>query len=374
MRRLLEYQAEQIEAVLASHKAPVRVTGGSVLPQLVQFDLVPGQGVSVRKVQQHSEEVALALGVPSARVARQGGTLFLQVPRPSPKPVRLLDLHCRLTHVPPDTAILGMDETGAPLLLRLPSPEVSHVLVAGTTGSGKTVLLRSMVLSLVMNNRPRQLQMVLLDPKGHSLAALNGLPHLLQPVVTSATEALVVLAGLVREMEHRDRAGNNRPLIVVVIDELGDLALVGGKTMERFMTRLVQRGRQAGIHVIACTQKPTAAVVGTLVKANFPARLVGAVVSPEDAKVATGVAGTGAERLSGRGDFLLLVRGEMVRLQAAYASTKDVDQVLSELCAQPSLLRPAGSPRGRKRKIIKLAETLRAGMVRQMELWQHAVG
>jgi len=374
MRRLLEYQAEQIEAVLASHKAPVRVTGGSVLPQLVQFDLVPGQGVSVRRVQQHSEEVALALGVPSARVARQGGTLFLQVPRPSPKPVRLLDLHCRLTHVPPDTAILGMDETGAPLLLRLPSPEVSHVLIAGTTGSGKTVLLRSMVLSLVMNNRPRQLQMVLLDPKGHSLAALNGLPHLLQPVVTSATEALVVLAGLVREMEHRDRAGNNRPLIVVVIDELGDLALVGGKTMERFMTRLVQRGRQAGIHVIACTQKPTAAVVGTLVKANFPARLVGAVVSPEDAKVATGVAGTGAERLSGRGDFLLLVRGEMVRLQAAYASTKDVDQVVTELCPQPSRLRPAGSPRARKKKVIKLAETLRAGMVRQMELWQHAVG
>jgi S-DNA-T family DNA segregation ATPase FtsK/SpoIIIE len=374
MRRLLEYQAEQIEAVLASHKAPVRVTGGSVLPQLVQFDLVPGQGVSVRKVQQHSEEVALALGVPSARVARQGGTLFLQVPRPSPKPVRLLDLHCRLTHVPPDTAILGMDETGAPLLLRLPSPEVSHVLIAGTTGSGKTVLLRSMVLSLVMNNRPRQLQMVLLDPKGHSLAALNGLPHLLQPVVTSATEALVVLAGLVREMEHRDRAGNNRPLIVVVIDELGDLALVGGKTMERFMTRLVQRGRQAGIHVIACTQKPTAAVVGTLVKANFPARLVGAVVSPEDAKVATGVAGTGAERLSGRGDFLLLVRGEMVRLQAAYASTKDVDQVVTELCPQPSRLRPAGSPRARKKKVIKLAETLRAGMVRQMELWQRAVG
>jgi DNA segregation ATPase FtsK/SpoIIIE-like protein len=140
------------------------------------------------------------------------------------------------------------------------------------------------------------------------------------------------------------------------------------------MTRLVQRGRQAGIHVIACTQKPTAAVVGTLVKANFPARLVGAVVSPEDAKVATGVAGTGAERLSGRGDFLLLVRGEMVRLQAAYASTKDVDQIVNELCTQPSLLRPAGSPRGRKRKIIKLAETLRAGMVRQMELWQQAAG
>jgi len=374
MRRLLEYQAEQIEAVLASHKAPVRVTGGSVLPQLVQFDLMPGQGVSVRQVQRYSEEVALALGVSSARVARQGGTLFLQVPRSSPKPVRLLDLQSRLTRVPPDTAILGMDETGAPLLLRLPSPEVSHVLIAGTTGSGKTVLLRSMVLSLVMNNRPRQLQLVLLDPKGHGFGPLNGLPHLLQPVVSSATEALVVLAGLVREMEHRDRAGNNRPIIVVVIDELADLALVGGKTMERFMTRLVQRGRQAGIHVIACTQKPTAAVVGTLVKANFPARLVGAVVSPEDAKVATGVAGTGAERLTGRGDFLLLVRGEMVRLQAAYASTQEIDQVACKLCPQSSRKQSTRSPHSPKQKVIRLAETFRAGAARQMELWQHTAG
>jgi S-DNA-T family DNA segregation ATPase FtsK/SpoIIIE len=374
MRRLLEYQAEQIEAVLASHKAPVRVTGGSVLPQLVQFDLMPGQGVSVRKVQQHSEEVALALGVPNTRVARHGGSLFLQVPRSSPKPVRFLDLQRRLTRIPPDTAVLGMDETGAPLLLRLPSPEVSHVLIAGTTGSGKTVLLRSMVLSLVMNNRPSQLQLVLLDPKGHGFGPLNGLPHLLQPVVTSVTEALVVLADLVREMEHRDRADNNRPLIVVVIDELADMALLGGKTMERFMTRLVQRGRQAGIHVIACTQKPTAAVVGTLVKANFPARLVGAVVSPEDAKVAAGVAGTGAERLSGRGDFLLLVRGEMVRLQAAYTSTKDAGRVVCELCPETSQFQPAGAARVRKRKVIRLTETFRAGVVRQMELWQKTAG
>jgi len=374
MRRLLEYQADQIEAVLASHKAPVQVIGGSVLPQLVQFDIVPAQGVTVRKVQRYSEEVALALGVPNARVARQGGNLFLQVPRSSPKPVRLLDLQRRLARVPPDTAILGTDETGTPLLLRLPSPEVSHVLVAGTTGSGKTVLVRSIVLSLAMNNRPRRLQMVLLDPKGHGFGPLNGLPHLLRPVVTDATEALVLLAGLVREMERRDVGGNNRPLIVVVIDELADLTLVGGKTMERFMTRLAQRGREAGLHLVACTQKPTAAVVGTLVKANFPARVVGAVVSPEDAKVAAGVSGTGAERLSGRGDFLLVVRGKAIRLQAAYASTKDIGRIVSESSSGPSRRRYAGSPRSPRKKVIKLAETLRAGMVRQMELWQQPVG
>lgn len=369
MRRLLEYQADQIEAVLASHRAPVRVTGGSVLPQLVQFDLAPGQGVSVRKVQQCSEEVALALGVPSARVSRQGGNLFLQVPHPAPKPVRLLDLQPRLTHVPPATAILGMDETGTPLLLRLPSPEVSHVLIAGTTGSGKTVLLRSMVLSLAMNNQPRRLQMALLDPKGHGFGPLCDLPHLLRPVVTRATDALVLLADLVQEMERRDRTGISRPRIVVVIDELADLALVGGRAMERFLTRLVQRGREAGIHLIACTQKPTAALVGSLVKANFPARLVGAVVSPEDAKVATGVAGTGAERLSGRGDFLLVVRGEVVRLQAAYVSAKEISRTVRELFPGVAQQRFAAVPRSPQRKVVQWAETLRAGMVRQMELW-----
>jgi len=374
MRRLLEHQANQIEAVLASHKAPVQVTGGSILPRLVQFDLVPGQGVSVRKVQQHSEEIALALGVPSARVARQGGNLFLQVPRSSPQAVRLLDLQRRLVRVPPDTAILGMDETGTPLLLRLPSPEVSHVLIAGTTGSGKTVLVRSIVLSLAMNNRPRQLQMVLIDPKGHGFGPLNDLPHLLRSVVVNPTEALVLLADLVREMERRDVAGHSRPRIVVVIDELADLALVGGKAMERFLTRLAQRGREAGIHLVACTQKPTAAVVGSLVKANFPARLVGAVVSPEDAKVATGVAGTGAERLSGRGDFLLVVRGEVIRLQAAYSSTKEIDRVVGELSPEPSRQRSGNSPLPTSKKVVRLTETLRAGVARQMELWQNVAG
>lgn len=370
MRRLLEYQADQIEAVLVSHRAPVRVTGGSVLPRLIQFNLVPGRGVSVRKVQQCAEEVALALGVSSTRVTRQGGNLFLQVPRSSPRPVRLLDLHNRLTRIPPDTAVLGMDETGTPLLLRLPSPEVSHVLVAGTTGSGKTVVVRSMVLSLAMNNQPRHLQMALLDPKGHGFGPLNGLPHLLRPIVTSATEALVLLADLVQEMERRDVAGINRPRIVIVIDELADLALVGGKAMERFLTRLAQRGREAGIHLVACTQKPTAAVVGSLVKANFPARLVGAVVSPEDAKVATGVAGTHAERLSGRGDFLLLVRGEIIRLQAAYASKKEIARTIATLRPKSSQRRSARSFRSPQKRVMQWAETLRSGMMRQMELWQ----
>lgn len=372
MRRLLEYQADQIEAVLADHKAPVRVTGGSISPQLVQFDLAPGRGVSVRKVRQCSEEVALALGVPSTRVTRQGGNLLLQVPRSSPRPVRLLELQRRLAHVPPDTAILGMEETGRPLLLRLPSPEVAHVLVSGTTGSGKTVLVRSMVLSLAMNNQPRRLQMALLDPKGHGFGPLTDLPHLLRPVITSATESLVLLADLAQEMERRDKAGISRPRIVVVIDEMADLALVGGKTMERFLTRLAQRGREAGIHLVACTQKPTAALVGSLVKANFPARLVGAVVSPEDAKVAAGVGGTGAERLSGRGDFLLVVRGEVIRLQAAYASKKEISQVIRESFPRPLRRRPTGSRRSPKKKVIRWAETLRAGMMRQMELWQQA--
>jgi S-DNA-T family DNA segregation ATPase FtsK/SpoIIIE len=125
-------------------------------------------------------------------------------------------------------------------------------------------------------------------------------------------------------MEQRDLEGRSEPRLVVVLDELADLVQMGGREMEGLVTRLTQRGREAGIHVVACTQKPAASVIGSLVKSNFPVRLVGRVASPEDAKVAAGLAGTGAERLLGEGDFLLVALGQVTRLQAAYMGGGEV--------------------------------------------------
>jgi S-DNA-T family DNA segregation ATPase FtsK/SpoIIIE len=331
MRRMLEYQADQIEMVLYSHKVPGRVLGGVVTPRWVRFEVLPALGAKVSSIARLSEEIALRLGSGGVRVRRQGGRVQVEVPREDGEVVRLLPLAARLREIPPQTAVLGLDEEGMPLLLRLPSPEVGHVLVAGTTGSGKTALARSMAVSLALHNRQGEVQLVVIDPKGRGYGALSGLPHLLWPVVREASEATYVLNDLVKLMLDRDREKVCEPRLVVVIDELADLVEAGGRGVVRSITRLTQRGREAGIHVIGCTQKPTVDAIGSLVKSNFPVRLVGSVASPEDAKVASGLRNTGAEKLLGRGDFLLVVKGEVMRFQAAYVSGGEIEAVVEKL-------------------------------------------
>jgi S-DNA-T family DNA segregation ATPase FtsK/SpoIIIE len=384
-RRLLETQSDRIEMVLSSHKAPARVTGGVVTPRAVQFHLAPALGTKVSKVQSLADELALALGVPNVRVSRQGNAMQIQVPRDDAQPVRLLPLIARLAgqpalppksraayrekeahtnfSLPPFTAVLGLCDDGAPLLMRLASPDVAHVLISGTTGSGKTALCQTMILSLAMTHRRSQLQFVLVDPKRRAFAPFAPLPHLLWPLIDNAADATVAMGELVKLMEARDRAAGESqpsptPRIIVVLDELADLmqasgrsqGQVAGKSLGEHLTRLAQRGREAGIHVIACTQKPSSQVVGSLIRANFPARLVGKVVTPEDARVAAGIGGTGAERLSGRGDFLAVAAGQVLRFKGAYVSPAEMEQVVAQMGSiprrwdvqgRPSLLRQA---------------------------------
>lgn len=330
-RHLLDMQANRIEEVLDDHRLPARVWGGTVAPRFIRFHLVPQVGVRLSRIKALSEEVALALGASSCRISRQGSSLHLEIPRDDPVTVQLVTLGRRLGCVPPLCAILGLDEQAVPILVRLSSPDVAHVLIAGTTGSGKTALARTMIASLAVHNHLGHVQMILIDPKGRGFAPFAGLPHLLCPILREPDEARGRLQWLLHEMERRDREIISAPRIVLFIDELADLMLVGGKQVEKALIRLSQRGRQAGIHLVACTQKPTAAVIGSLVKSNFPVRVVGSVTSPEDAKVASGLAGTGAERLKGRGDFLLISRGEATRFQAAYLSEGEIREIVDRL-------------------------------------------
>jgi S-DNA-T family DNA segregation ATPase FtsK/SpoIIIE len=363
MRRVLHFQADRIEMVLASHKVPARVTGGIVTPRLVRYHLTTPLGVRMRKVAGLSEEIALSLGASSCRVHRHQGQVEVEVPRAKGKVVPLLPLCQRLVArgpdmIPPHTAVLGLDQEGVPLLLRLPSPNVAHVLIAGTTGSGKTALARTIVASLALNNSQRSLQLVLIDPKGRGFLPFEGLPHLLVPVVTRVDEALSLLQRLVAEMERRDAEGRSEPRLVVALDELADLVQVGGREMEAALTRLTQRGREAGIHLVACTQKPTATVIGGLVKSNFPVRIVGSVASPEDAKVATGIGGTGAERLLGQGDFLVVAKGQVTRMQAAYVGVGVVQELVSRLGAGSKPLLAATGTDGRRNGNSSLSHKL----------------
>jgi len=340
MRQMLEFQADRIEAVLQLHKVEARVTGGTVTPRWVRFQVLPAVGAKISRIKGLSEELAAALDAANCRVSRRGAAVSVEVPRNDPQPVRLWPLYSQLADqpngqpaIPPITAVLGLAEDGAPLLIRLPSPDVAHILVAGTTGSGKTVLLQTMILSLAMANPAQRegLALVLIDPKNHAFKPFGALPHLARPVIGTVEEAVEALYSLVRLMERR--GAWNWPRVVIVIDELADLLMMGGKPAQQALTRLTQRGREAGIHVVAATQKPTTAVLGPLVKANFPVRLVGRVTSVEDARTATGWSGTGAERLMGRGDFLAVAEGRVTRFQVAHVSPAEIQDIVDHLSA-----------------------------------------
>ena len=378
MRQKLEFQANRIEAVLAVHKVTARVTGGTVTPRWVRFQVLPALGARISRIKGLSEELAAALDTSNCRISRRGAAVTVEVPRDDPRPVCLLPLYRQLASgdppstTPPITAILGLAEDGAPLLIRLPSPDVAHVLVAGTTGSGKTVLMQTMVLSLALSNAPQSasrpagqgpagpgLALVLIDPKGQAFGVFDGLPHLTRPVIRETPEAIEALDSLVHLMERRAPARQGPPHIVLVIDELADLLLTGGKPVQQALTRLAQRGRGAGIHVIAATQKPTSAVLGPLVKANFPVRLVGRVTSIEDARTATGWSGSGAERLMGRGDFLAVAEGRVTRFQAAHVSPQEIHEVLAHLAGGQPASGPAKTRASLPGPVRRLADVLR---------------
>jgi S-DNA-T family DNA segregation ATPase FtsK/SpoIIIE len=334
-RRLLELQADRIEMVLASHKVAGRVWGGSVSPRLVTFDVSPALGTKVKNVAGLGEEIAMALGVPRCRVYREGGSIRVEVPLEEHKSVSLLALCRQLPpSLPPVTAVLGVGRRGQPLLARLSSPDIVHILVSGTTGSGKTEVLRTMIASLAWYSRQSECQLVLIDPKARGLTPFAGLPHLLYPPLVEPADGAAALAELTVEMERRDRAGVQRPRIVVVIDELADLLMSGGAEAERRLLRLVQRGRGAGIHVVGATQKPSAQVISSLIRSNFPMRVVGRVCSAQDAQIAAGLPGTNAERLMGRGDMLAIMQGQVERFQAARIGEADIRRLVVGLCAE----------------------------------------
>ncbi len=323
LRPWLEEQANQIEQLCRAHHLWVRVQGGTVTPRLVRFQLVIDSAIPIKRLTALQEDLALALKVPSARISRHEGVLALEIPRPQPATVPLVRIQAGLPTLPPLTALLGRDADGSPLLLRLTAPEVAHCLIAGTTGSGKTALARTLLTSLALANDPDDLRFLLVDPKGRGLAPFTGLSHLAAPPLTDPVQVEQRLGWLVEEMEWRERANVRNPCVVVAVDEVADL-LTASPLSGELLTRLATRGREAGLHLVLCTQKPSAESIGTLLRANLPCRLVGRVTSAQEAVLAAGIKGTGAEKLLGRGDFLLVASGETVRFQAAYVATKEI--------------------------------------------------
>lgn len=329
-RRYLNMQADRIEAVCRENGLMARVGSGVVGPRLVVFHLHVGSNAAnlVDRLRKLEETLALRLGQAQVQVRREAGRLLLLTPAPGkPRPV-WLESYRRFLR--PNTLFLGVraDAPDHPLLINPGSPDVSHLLVAGSTGSGKTVLLRTMIVSLAWATPPEKAQIVLIDPKGSEFGGMERLPHVVELVRGQADVAAAVLAELAAEMNRRGQTGQKTPRIYVFIDELADLLDQGGEAVIRPLTRLAQRARGTGIHLIGGTQKPTNDSIGGLVKFNFVTRIAGSVPSASDAVVASGVSQSGAERLLGQGDFMLFGPAR-ARFQAA--RVREVEAVISRI-------------------------------------------
>lgn len=333
MKRRLHQQADQIEWLLAAHKAPARVTGGRVTAHTIQFHLTPAPTTKISRVENLSQEIAMTLSVPSARVLRENGSLHIEIPRADARALSFLEQCIEIERDPAlmhairiaGTTLVGMGADGLPLLLRLGAADVPHVLIAGTTGSGKSQAARTLLASLVLYQPAREIQLLVIDPKAGDFRVFATAPHLLCPIVHTVEDARERLEWLTDEMERRQSHSVRRPIVVVLLDELADLLMQGGTALQDLVARLAQRGRSAGISLVACTQKPTAGVLGALLQANFPVRLVGKVTSAHDALIATGIAKSGAEKLGGRGDFLLIANGNKLRVHIAHLPFSDDD-------------------------------------------------
>jgi S-DNA-T family DNA segregation ATPase FtsK/SpoIIIE len=367
MRQLLEYQADQIELVLWSHKIKGQVRGGKITPRWARFETVLPATAKPEKVAGLQSTIAHRLGA-ECRVQTNGGQLVIEVARTDSRAVTLSQI--AMSQAPPLAALLGLElSDGCPLLLKIDNPDVAHVLIAGTTGCGKTTLIRSMIASLAWYNADG-VQFYILDPKGR-YDDLAWLPHLpLHSITSDIADQMDVLGMLVSEMEKRTEPD---PRLILVIDELADLSMVGGDDVIHLLTRLTQRGREVGIHVLAGTQKPTALAIGSLVKSNFPTRIVGHVVSAEDAKVASGLPKTGAESLQGKGDFLLCLGG-LTRFQATLPDAEFLHQLRRRIRQSGYISESAINPLAEYRKHVKSTLQVLTGGKQDERNAQHIIG
>ncbi|MDW8065088.1 MAG: DNA translocase FtsK [Anaerolineae bacterium] len=358
-------KAAIIEDTLRQFGLEARVVEATQGPTVTQFGLLPGyierpgpegevrrQKVRVAQIAALANDLALALAAPSLRIEAPvpgRGLIGIEVPNQQTSLVRLRGLVAspEFRKVGSPLAIaLGRDVTGRPVVADLAT--MPHLLIAGTTGSGKSVCIHALLTCLVYNNTPEELRLVLIDPKMVELVRWNGLPHLYGKVEFEIERAVGVLRWLTRQMEERYRrfagvgarnladfnaraeeAGETRlPYIVLFIDELADLMMAAPVDVERSITRLAQMARATGIHLVIATQRPSVDVVTGLIKANFPARIAFAVASSVDSRVILDM--PGAETLLGRGDMLFLPPdlGKPVRVQGAYVSDAEVERVV----------------------------------------------
>jgi len=375
----IQQRARLIEDTLASFGAPAQVIEISRGPTITQFGVEPlfvetrsgRTRVRVNKISGLADDLALALSAPRIRIQAPvpgRGFVGIEVPNEEMTLVALRDILESEIFQRKRSSLsfaLGRDVAGLPQIANLDS--MPHMLIAGTTGSGKSVCVNSILTSLLLHNTPDDLRLVLVDPKRVELTNYNGIPHLLAPVIVEVDRVVGALQWMTREMDKRYhtfakvgarnigdyntrmklQGGKKLPFLIIVIDELADLMMIAPDETERTITRLAQLARATGIHMILATQRPSVDVVTGLIKANFPARVAFAVASNTDSRVILDQ--PGAERLLGRGDMLYQAPDAPapIRLQGVFVSDREIQRLVDFWRAQMGGASPyaaAGAP------------------------------
>jgi S-DNA-T family DNA segregation ATPase FtsK/SpoIIIE len=326
-----------------------KISHGPVV-SLNEFE--PSPGIKVSKIINLSEDIARNTSSESARISTIPGknTIGIELPKSSRENVYLSEIISESNFKNKDIKLpiaLGKDISGSPITGDLSS--MPHLLIAGTTGSGKSICINTIILSLLYRHTPEKCKFILIDPKMLELSTYEGIPHLLCPVITEAKKATSVLGWVVKEMESRYRlmtkegvknidGYNNKhkllmPYIVVIVDEMSDLMLVAGKEIENYVQKLSQMARAAGIHIIMATQRPSVDVITGTIKANFPTRISFQVTSKIDSRTVIGE--QWAEQLLGKGDMLYMSSAnKIVRIHAPYVSENEIEKINNFLRSQ----------------------------------------
>ena len=345
-------QAETLNETLKAFKVEASVSNWTVGPTVTQFELSLGRGVKVNKITNLNDDLKLALAAKDIRIEAPipgRSTVGIEIPNKKSRPVLLSEVLGSdefQTAESPLTTALGVDLFGRACVTDI--QKMPHGLIAGATGSGKSVFINSMLMSILYKAKPSEVKLLLIDPKAVEMAPYQGLPHLLSPVVSDPQAATEALKWVVEEMEERyqklaalgarNLEGYNRkleekghyagklPYIVIVIDELADLMMASSSEVQEYIARITQKARAAGIHLIVATQRPSVDVVTGLIKNNIPTRIAFMVSSSTDSRTILDC--SGAERLLGRGDMLYLGNGssQPLRLQGTYIED-EIDDV-----------------------------------------------
>jgi S-DNA-T family DNA segregation ATPase FtsK/SpoIIIE len=351
----IKQKQQRLAETLANFHVAAKVTGYVQGPSVTRFEIQLHPGVKINKVVRLSEDIKLSLAVRQLRIAPVPGksTVGIEIPNEIRKPVvlkQILSSRAFRESRKPLTVALGQDVAGNQIVTDLST--MPHGLIAGATGSGKSVCIHSLIISLIYRNSPADVRLLLIDPKVVELAPYQQIPHLAAPVITEPKEAALALKWAVDEMERRYRkfaaervrdiegynkalkaaGGEKLPYLVIIIDELADLMMTSPQEVEESVCRIAQKARAAGIHLLLATQRPSVDVITGLIKSNIPTRIAFSVSSQADSR--TILDSGGAERLLGRGDMLFSGNGMLgqQRLQGCFVSDEEINRVAAS-CA-----------------------------------------